>query len=63
MLCNKIKEGLHTIENLQGTDNKTIEYCEELLTDMLEHEAYFSALQSGLLKSTGAYEEQKTKNS
>lgn len=62
-LCAEIRDGLHDIKNLKGLDKKVISYCPELLEDMLNNEGYFNALREGLYKSTGAFEEKRTKNS
>lgn len=59
----EIKGHLKAIENLKGADGSLLDYSEELVDDMLNYEPYFVALRDGLYKSTGVYEEQKTKNS
>jgi len=61
-ICAEIRGSLHDIQNLKGADKKSIEFCPELLEDMLDNEGYFNALREGLYKSTGAFEETRTKN-
>ena len=58
----EIRGGLQDIQNLKGFDKKVINYCPELIEDMLDNEGYFNALREGLYKSTGAFEEKRTKN-
>lgn len=62
IICAEISDSLHDIQNLKGMDKKVIDFCPELLEDMLDNEGYFNALREGLYKSTGAFEEKRTKN-
>ncbi|MGK0269506.1 MAG: hypothetical protein ACI88H_000137 [Cocleimonas sp.] len=61
-ICAEIRGGLHDIKNLKGLDKKVIDFCPELIEDMLDNEGYFNALREGLYKSTGAFEEKRIKN-
>lgn len=58
----EVREGLQNIKNFTNIKNEPIPYCPELVDEMLDNEGYFTALREGFFASTGAFEENRTKN-
>ena len=52
----------HNIKNLKNSKRKVVEYCPELVAEMLDIESYFNALCDGLGRSNGVYLDKRAKN-